>query len=53
MADDVLAHARLYLALGFAVLPVHFPYERERDAGNVPAPERNAASRPSIPSAAW
>src|SRR5690606_8784458 len=29
MADDVLAHARLYLALGFAVLPVHFPYVRD------------------------
>ena len=29
MADDVLAHARLYLALGFALLPVHFPYERD------------------------
>jgi len=29
MADDTLAHAQLYLALGFAVLPVHFPYERD------------------------
>jgi putative DNA primase/helicase len=26
---DLLDHARLYLALGFAVLPLHFPYERE------------------------
>jgi putative DNA primase/helicase len=25
---DLLDHARLYLSLGFAVLPVHFPFER-------------------------
>jgi len=33
MAEDTLAHARLYLTLGFAVLPLHFPFERDGHRG--------------------